>query len=134
MKTITVIAEKTNTGYSAYMTDVPAVIAVGDTFSQLRDNVSEAVALYIEALREYGKEIPEVLASEYKLVYKFDVESFLEWLSGVMSQKGLSDIANMNQTLISQYAQGVKKPGPKQLKRIETALHKFADDLYAISF
>lgn len=134
MKTITVIAEKTNTGYSAYMPEVPGVIAVGDTFNQLRDNISEAVVLYIEASREYRKEIPDALASKYKLVYKFDIEAFLEWLSGVMSQKGLSDIANMNETLISQYARGVKKPGPKQLKRIETALHKFADDLQSISF
>jgi predicted RNase H-like HicB family nuclease len=44
-------AEKTNTGYSAYIPDVPAVIAVGDTFSHLRDNISEAVALYIEAFK-----------------------------------------------------------------------------------
>jgi predicted transcriptional regulator len=51
-----------------------------------------------------------------------------------LKQKGLADIANINQTLISQYAHGVKKPGTKQLKRIKTALHKFADDLDAISF
>jgi len=47
---------------------------------------------------------------------------------------GLSEIANINESLISQYAHWVKKPGTKQLKRIKTALHKFADDLYAISF
>ena len=51
-----------------------------------------------------------------------------------MSQKGLSDIADMNESLVSQYANGIKKPGPKQLKRMENALHRFADDLHAISF
>ncbi|MBW8331263.1 MAG: helix-turn-helix transcriptional regulator [Prolixibacteraceae bacterium] len=58
----------------------------------------------------------------------------MEWLSKVMSQKGLSDIADMNESLVSQYANGIKKPGPKQLKRMEKALHRFADDLHAISF
>ena len=51
-----------------------------------------------------------------------------------MSQKGLSEIAGMNESLISQYATGIKSTGTKQLKRIETALHKIADDLQTISF
>ena len=134
MKEAKVIAEKTNTGYSAYLPDVPGVISVGVTFNELRENVAEAVDLYLETCKEFGDPISEALTGKYKLVFKFDTETFLEWLSGVMSQKGLSEIANINESLISQYAHGVKKPGPKQLKRIETALHKFADDLYAISF
>jgi transcriptional regulator with XRE-family HTH domain len=40
----------------------------------------------------------------------------------------------MNESLISQYANGRKKPGPKQLKKIENAIHRFASDLCAISF
>jgi predicted RNase H-like HicB family nuclease len=134
MREVRVIAEKTDTGYSAYLPDVPGIIAVGDIFNELRENVAEAVDLYLQTCNEFGDPIPEALSGKYKLAFKFDTETFLEWLSGVMSQKGLSEIANINESLISQYAHGVKKPGPKQLKRIETALHKFADDLYAISF
>lgn len=134
MKEVKVIAEKTVTGYSAYLPDVSGIITVGDTFNELRQNVAEAVDLYLQACGEFGDPIPEALSGKYRLVFKFDTETFLEWLSGIMSQKGLSEIANINESLISQYAHGVKKPGPKQLKRIETALHKFADDLYSISF
>lgn len=134
METVNVIVEKTNTGYSAYMPNVPGVVSVGETFNELRKNIQEAVSLYLETSREFGDKIPEVLSEEYQLVFRFDIQTFMEWLSKVMSQKGLSDIAEMNESLVSQYANGIKKPGPKQLKRMENALHRFADDLHAISF
>ena len=134
MGTVNVVVEKTGTGYSAYMPDVPGVVSVGDTFNELRKNMEEAITLYLEASNEFGDKIPDILSEEYKLAFRFDIQTFMEWLSKVMSQKGLSDIAGMNESLISQYANGFKNPGPKQLKRMETALHRFADDLHAISF
>ena len=134
MGTVNVVVEKTGTGYSAYMPDVPGVVSVGDTFNELRKNVEDAITLYLEASNEFGDKIPDILSEEYQLAFRFDIQTFMEWLSKVMSQKGLSDIAGMNESLISQYANGFKSPGPKQLKRMESALHRFADDLYAISF
>ena len=134
MGTVNVVVEKTGTGYSAYMPDVPGVVSVGDTFNELRKNVEDAITLYLEASSEFGDKIPDILSEEYKLAFRFDIQTFMEWLSKVMSQKGLSDIAGMNESLISQYANGFKNPGPKQLKRMENALHRFADDLHAISF
>ena len=89
------------------------VIAVGDTFGELRENVSEAVDLYLQTAKEFGDPIPKALSEEFKLAFKFDTETLLVWLSGVMSQKGLSEITNMNESLISQYAHGIKKPGHK---------------------
>lgn len=134
METVNVVVEKTNTGYSAYMPDVPGFVSVGDTFNELRNNIQEAITLYLETSQEFGDTIPEVLSAEYQLSFRFEIQTLMEWLSKVMSQKGLSDIAGMNESLVSQYANGIKKPGPKQLKRMENALHQFADDLQAISF
>lgn len=116
------------------MPDVTGVASVGDTFSEIRENVQQALELYLETSRQYGDSLPEMFSEEYQLEFKFDIQTFMQWLSKVMSQKGLSEIAGMNESLILQYAHGVKNPGPKQLKRMETALHRFADDLQAISF
>lgn len=134
MKTILVIVEKTDTGYSAYLDGIDGIIAVADTFSELRGNMQEAIELFLETAKEFDENIPDLLTGDFDLNFKFDVQTFFEWLSKSMTQKGLSEIAEMNETLISQYSTGVKKPGPKQLKRMETALHRFADDLHAISF
>lgn len=134
MKKLKVIVEKTNTGYSAYLPDVPGIASVGDTFSELRENINEAIDLYLDVAKEYGDKIPVVFQDEFSLEFKFDIQAFMEWMSKVMSQRGLSEVASINESLLSQYAHGIKKPGPKQLKRIETALHRFADDLHSISF
>lgn len=134
MKKLKVIVEKTNTGYSAYLPEVPGIASVGDTFNELRENMKEAIDLFLDVSKEYGDKIPVVLKGEYSLEFKFDIGAFMDWMSKVMSQRGLAEVASINESLLSQYAHGVKKPGPKQLKRIETALHRFADDLHSISF
>ena len=134
MRILTVIVEKTGTGYSGYLPDVPGIAVAADTFGELRERTVEAIALYVETSREFGEAVPEVLTENYDLYFRFDIQAFMQWMSKTMSQRGLSEIADMNESLISQYASGIKKPGSKQLKRIEKAIHRFADDLHAISF
>jgi len=134
MKTIIMVAEKADTGYSAYLEGIDGIITVGDNLTELRINMQESIDVFVDACKEFNEEIPEELRGEYSLKLKLDLETFFEWLTKAMTQKGLSQIAGMNESLISQYSTGVKKPGQKQLKRIETALHQFADDLQAISF
>jgi predicted RNase H-like HicB family nuclease len=59
MKNYTVIIEKTETGYSAYVPDLPGCITVGDSVDQIKKHVKEAIELYIEELEAEGKSIPE---------------------------------------------------------------------------
>jgi len=59
MNKYTIIIEKTGTGYSAYVPDLPGCITVGDTVDQTRDFIKEAIELYLEQLRLDGKEIPK---------------------------------------------------------------------------
>jgi predicted RNase H-like HicB family nuclease len=134
MGKLVVIVEKTGTGYSAYVPDVPGIATAADSFDELRENVKELVDVYIETAREYGDPISELFKGDYTCEFKFDIQAFMQWMSKVMSQRGLAEIAEMNESLISQYASGIKKPGNKQLHRIESAIHRFADDLHAISF
>ena len=134
MGKVTVIVEKTSTGYSAFIPDVPGVASVADTFGEVRDQMGEAVHLLLETARLYRDPIPEVLRGDYLLEFKLDIQTFMQWMTKVISQRGLSEIAQINKSLISQYASGIKKPSPKQLKKIETAIHRFAEDLHSISF
>jgi predicted RNase H-like HicB family nuclease len=54
-----VIYEKTGTGYSAYIPDLPGCIASGATKKQVEENIYEAIKFHLEGLREEGLEIPE---------------------------------------------------------------------------
>lgn len=76
MNKITAIVEKTNTGYSAYLPDVPGVATAADTFSELRKNVKEAINLYVETADEFKEEIPEILKGDY--VVELNIQPFME--------------------------------------------------------
>ncbi|MCS6903505.1 MAG: type II toxin-antitoxin system HicB family antitoxin [Candidatus Bipolaricaulota bacterium] len=59
MKKYLVIYEWTGQNYSAYVPDLPGCIACGDTLEETEKLMQEAIALYIEALKEAGQPVPE---------------------------------------------------------------------------
>jgi predicted RNase H-like HicB family nuclease len=54
-----VIYEWAGTNYSAYVPDLPGCIACAETLEETERLIGEAIALYIDALKEDGKPIPE---------------------------------------------------------------------------
>jgi predicted RNase H-like HicB family nuclease len=53
------IIEKANDGsYSAYVPDLPGCTTSGDTTDDVRHNITEAVTLYIDSLRENNEPVP----------------------------------------------------------------------------
>ena len=59
MKKYVAIFEKTGTGFSAYVPDLPGCISTGKTLEETENNIKEAIELYIDTLREDGQLIPE---------------------------------------------------------------------------
>ncbi|HDY87365.1 MAG TPA: type II toxin-antitoxin system HicB family antitoxin [bacterium] len=54
-----VIFEKTDTGYSAYVPDLPGCIATGKTKSDCESNIYKAIKFHIEGFNEEGLSIPD---------------------------------------------------------------------------
>ncbi len=59
MNNYTIIIEKTDTGYSAYVPDLPGCITVGDTIEETKSHIKEAMELYIDQLKLEGKTVPQ---------------------------------------------------------------------------
>jgi predicted RNase H-like HicB family nuclease len=57
--TFAVIYEKTGTGYSAYVPDLPGCIAAGATFEDTAELIRGAIEMHLESMREDGDSIPE---------------------------------------------------------------------------
>jgi predicted RNase H-like HicB family nuclease len=53
-----VVIEKSDTGFGAYVPDLPGCVAVGNTEEEALRLISEAVALHIEALKEQDLPVP----------------------------------------------------------------------------
>ncbi len=58
-----VIIEKTRTGYSAYLPDLPGCVAAAPSQDEVMALLSEAVPDHIELMREHGEVIPESTTS-----------------------------------------------------------------------
>lgn len=55
----TVILEKGESSYGAYVPDLPGCIAAGETEEQTLSLIKEAIEFHLEGFREEGRAIPE---------------------------------------------------------------------------
>jgi len=53
------VIEKTKTGFSAYVPDLPGCSATGKTKAQIRRRIQEAVAIHLHSMIEEGDRIPK---------------------------------------------------------------------------
>lgn len=129
MRHLKIVLEKTKDGYSSYSENAEGVYGAGHTADEAKQSIIEAIAL----LKKYNKaNVPAILKGEYKLVFRFDTESLLNYYKGIFSNAALQRITGINQKQIQHYAAGLKKPREAQLRKIETALHKLGNELIAV--
>lgn len=61
-----VVIEKGETSWGAYVPDLPGCVAVGETETEVKQLIQEAIELHLEDLSESGAEIPPALSrSDY---------------------------------------------------------------------
>jgi predicted RNase H-like HicB family nuclease len=62
-----VVVEKSETGFGAYLPDLPGCVAVGETREETLQLIREAVDFNIESLRENGEPVPSPSATAEKI-------------------------------------------------------------------
>ena len=133
MEKVQVIIERSKTGYSAYLPELPGCISTGSSIQELKQNITEAISFHMEGMKEDKLSVPRVMAGEFSLQFKFDVETFLNHYDQVFTRRALSRLTGINESLISQYVAGLKHPRRAQAKRIEKGLHDLAKELLEVS-
>jgi len=64
-----VVFEKTNTGYSAFVPNLPGCIATGPDRPSTEQSIYEAIQLHIRGLKEEKEEIPSGTAESEVFVF-----------------------------------------------------------------
>lgn len=54
-----VLIEKTDTGYSAHVPDLPGCVAAGYTYEETAQLIREAIPFHIEGMKLNGDPVPE---------------------------------------------------------------------------
>lgn len=130
MEKLIIVIEKSSDHYSAYSENCDGIYGGGDSVDDVKKNALEGLRLY----KETTNKIPELLQGEYEIVYKYDIPSFLQYYSKVLSLSGLERLTGVNQGQLSHYINGYRKPSKKTAERIESALHNFGKELSQVEF
>jgi predicted RNase H-like HicB family nuclease len=54
-----VVIEKSDTGFGAYVPDLPGCVAMGETVEETEKLIKEAIEFHLEGLRQEGLPVPE---------------------------------------------------------------------------
>ena len=123
MNTYKFIIERTTTGYSAYCESNP-IYTSGRTILELQNNAFEATSLFAEESKSEIK--------REDIEFEIDFKQFFEYYK-VINAKHLARRIGMNETLLSQYVNGIKRPSKKQIDRIVEGLNDIGKELMELS-
>ena len=133
MKKVKVIVERGKDGkFSANMDCFDydfGLSGFGDTAKEALRDFYECYEEAKQINASEGKQTPEL---EFELEY--DVSSFLNYYSGIISKSGLEKITGISQKQLWHYSSGAKRPTPKTRQKIQNGLHCFAKDISQVSF
>jgi predicted RNase H-like HicB family nuclease len=68
MRKYLIVIEVTQTGFSAYSSDLPGCVSTGRTREEVEQNMREAIALHLDGLREEGQAVPEPQTARRRLL------------------------------------------------------------------
>lgn len=123
-KKIKIVVEKSDTGYSAYTKDYP-VYTTGQSFTELRNHAVEAMNLF---LSEQDSQVTEA-----NMEFEIDIPQFFQYYR-VINSKFLARRIGMNESLLSQYVHGIKKPSAAQTNRILAGIREIGQELSSLNF
>jgi len=98
------------------------------------NNIKEAVRDFLsayQAMKDFFATKNEKFI-EVEFEFHYDVASFLSYYGNIITLAGLQRLTGINQVQLSHYVTGRSKPTQKTTRKIETALHKFGQELSSL--
>ena len=105
---------------------------VGKTVEEVTQNLKDLIQDHLDHEGKAQAEWQGVKVEDIKFDYVYDLTELFDVLSAVKINS-IADLAGINQSLMRQYASGVKYPSPQQAKRIQEAVHQLGQKLMQVS-
>jgi predicted RNase H-like HicB family nuclease len=133
MKAIKATLELGQDGYAVSFDCLPTIFGFGETVEDAKEDAKAVVESYLHVLKMQNQPIPEVLQSDYALIFEFDMEALMKYIDGIVTKTALSKVAGINPIQLTHYSKGLKHPRPQQRRKIISGLHKIGSDLLAVA-
>ena len=105
---------------------------VGKTVEEVTQNLKDLIQDHLDHEGKAQAEWQGVKVEDIKFDSVYDLTELFDVLSAVKINS-IADLAGINQSLMRQYASGVKYPSPQQAKRIQEAVHQLGKKLMQVS-
>ncbi|MDR0833801.1 MAG: DNA-binding protein [Candidatus Symbiothrix sp.] len=133
MKKVKVIVERGTDGkFSANMDCYDFDFGLSGFGNSAKEALLDFYECYEEAKKMNALEGKETPVLEFD--FEYDVSSFLNYYSGILSKSGLEKVTGISQKQLWHYSSGTKRPKPKTREKIQTGLRQFANDLSQVAF
>lgn len=116
--------------FDGFAVNCDGVYGGGGDLESCKANILEGLSLLKDS--RPVSEWPEILRGEYEIEYRYDVQSILNYYTGVFTKPALERLTGINQKQLHHYATGLKKPREPQRKKIESALHRLGSELMSV--
>ena len=97
-RVISVIIEKTATGFSAYAKEIDGLATVGSSISEIKANFNEVLQYHVEFLQEQGE---KVKIADFDISYQIDLEQVFDYFSVINKSAFAEHYAEINQSQIT---------------------------------
>lgn len=127
-KIILVIGASDN-HFGAYAENCEGVYGGGNTPQAAINEAMEGLRLLKESRPE--EQWPDILKDEYEFIYKYDLQSILNYYMSLFKAPALGRVMGINEKQLHHYASGLKQPRPAQKQKIIDGLHRLGRELIA---
>jgi hypothetical protein len=124
MKTLRIVIERSKDSYWAYAENIEGISGVGDNVKDAKESAEQSIQIQ--------KDLGNIPNTSYKIRYRFDAQSLLNYYKNVFTNAALERMTGINQKQIQHYSTGLKSPRRAQVKKIEKAFHELGNELLAV--
>lgn len=133
MAKIEIIVDYTENYAAAPKNEDIACVVTARTFSELQREMESALRDHIEWMREDGDPVPAEFDGEWEFVWQMTARAVLHYTEHLIPKAALAKATGINQTQLTHYATGYRKPRPAMREKIVAGIHSIAAELSAIS-
>ena len=107
-------------------------VTVGNSAQEVLDNLKMLIADYIEHEGQDDKVWKNVDVNKIAFSLHFDLRAFFDEYD-FLNISAIAAMAGINQSLLRQYAKGLKFPSINQAKKVEKTIHELAKKMNKVS-
>jgi predicted RNase H-like HicB family nuclease len=132
MKTTALIEKGKDGTFGIFTPNINStIIGSGDTVLEAKADFENSVKEIIQFYKEDGIELPEELCN-IEFEYKWDIASVFDYFNWINASK-LAKTLDITPSLMRYYKKKNSYISEMQARKIETGLHRLADELKAVS-